>query len=74
MIHLLIAFFVLNMFFGILGFAFRLSWRLLRLIMGLLMGIGTYILVFVFAVPLLVVVPVILLAVFILRGLFRLLF
>lgn len=71
MLQLLIMFFAVNLFFGILGFAFRLSWRLLRLVLGLLMGIGTYFLVFVFAVPLLIVMPVILIVIFLVRGLFR---
>lgn len=74
MLSLLVMFVVLNLFFGLLGFLFKLSWQLLRLIMGLLMGIGTYVLVFVFAVPLLIVVPVILIVFLILKGLFRVLF
>lgn len=74
MLSLLALFVVLNMFFGLLGFLFKLSWRLLRLMLGLLMGIGTYVLVFVFAVPLLVVVPVILIVFLLLKGMFRILF
>lgn len=74
MLSLLALFVVLNLFFGLLGFLFKLSWRLLRLMLGLLMGIGTYVLVFVFAVPLLVVVPVILIVFLLLKGMFRILF
>lgn len=74
MLSLLALFVVLNLFFGLLGFLFKLSWRLLRLMLGLLMGIGTYVLVFVFAVPLLVVVPVILIVFLFLKGMFRILF
>lgn len=74
MLSLLVMFAVLNLFFGFLGFVFKVSWRLFRLVLGLLMGIGTYVLVFVFAVPLLIVVPVILIVFLILKGLFRVLF
>lgn len=74
MLSLLVLFVALNLFFGLLGFLFKLSWRLLRLMLGLLMGIGTYVLVFVFAVPLLVVVPVILIVFLLLKGMFRILF
>lgn len=74
MLSLLVMFAVLNLFFGLLGFVFKMSWRLFRLVLGLLMGIGTYVLVFVFAVPLLIVVPVILIVFLILKGLFQVLF
>lgn len=74
MISLLLMFLILNLFFGLLGFVFKLSWQVFRLVLGLLMGIGTYVLVFVFAVPFLVVIPMILLVFMILRGLCRIIF
>lgn len=74
MISIIVLFLAINLFFGLVGFAFRLSWKVFRLVLGLLMGIGTYVLVFVFAVPLLMVVPMVLLVFGILRGLFRIIF